>query len=85
MNDLIKKVWISKYALTLGVYEHKVEISSEFPKMCSSVDNSLQCFHKGDWFFTREEAVARAEEIRKNKIVSIKKQLKKLEDMIFHV
>jgi hypothetical protein len=83
MDDIIKKVWISKYALTTGVYEQEVKIPTEFPEMCHPVDTMLQHFHKGDWFLTREEAVARAEDLRKKKIAAVKNQLKKLEGMTF--
>ena len=78
-----KKVWISKYALTQGIYEETVEIYSEFPTMCSDVKYRLSCFHKPFWSNTREEAVAQAEKMRKAKIICIKKQLKKLEEKVF--
>lgn len=37
----------------------------------------------GDWFSTRESAVARAIEIRDKKIASLRKQIAKLEAMTF--
>lgn len=78
-----KKVWISKYSLTRGIYEITVEISNEFPTMCNDVEYTLSCFHKPFWSDTKEEAVAQAENMRKAKIVFIKKQLKKLTEMTF--
>lgn len=78
-----KKVWISKYALTQGIYEKIVEIDNEFPKMCNDVEYTLSCFHKPFWSDTRKEAVAQAKKMQKAKIASIKRQLKKLEEMTF--
>lgn len=44
-----------------------------------------QCFHgQGvEWCKTKEEAIVRAEEMKKRKIVSLKKQIEKLEKMKF--
>lgn len=82
----IKNVWISKYALTQGLYkidevEHCVGISD---KMICQVQAFSVCYHKPDWHLTREEAVARAEIMRKKKIASLKKSLKVLESLNFN-
>lgn len=46
---------------------------------------TIQYYHgKGDeWHETKESAIAKAEEIRKKKINSLKKQIEKLEKMKF--
>lgn len=78
------KVWIAKYALTKGIFEMDVESQSEDGK---SVYGKAwnQCFYgQGvEWCETKSAAIARAEEMRKKKIASLKKQIEKLENMTF--
>jgi hypothetical protein len=42
-----------------------------------------QTIHKPDWHENKDEAIAKAEDMRKKKIVSLKKQIKKLEELKF--
>lgn len=86
----MKKVFITKYALTQGILEEEADITVyqspiEKPREYARV--------KGDWsgypigkeaFYTLEEAVKRAEEMRKKKIESLKKQIVKLEKLSFN-
>ena len=44
-----------------------------------------ECVHGKDWHRTPESALARAEEMRKAKIASLKKSIAKLEAMTFSV
>ena len=73
-------VWCTKHALTKGV-----EYLSGY-----IVNNSFYCkeyfgFHgEGeDWHRTKEQAIARAEQMRLNKIKALKKQIEKLEKLSF--
>ncbi len=80
------KAWISKYALTTGIFEVEVEdCFSIDPNMVAArtPDYPTQNFHKGDWHRTRDEAAAKAEQIRTKKIASLQSQIKKLEGMKF--
>jgi hypothetical protein len=79
------EVFISKYALTTGILKINAEA-------CFNVDPDMiqdktsqypSYYHKGDWHRTREEAVAKAEEMRIRKIASLKKNIKKLETLKF--
>ena len=77
------RIWNSKYALTKGVIEQNgVEVGDSMVKI-----GQLQYLHgEGkEWHRTPEEAVARAEEMRKAKIASVRKQLARLESMRFDV
>lgn len=76
------KAWISKYALTKGIYTN---IVTEFKYTVGMV-----IFGENDSSFlgdgchkTKEEAVAKAEEMRLKRIASLKKQIEKLESMKF--
>lgn len=78
------KVWISKFALTKGIFQMEVRRMSEDNDSVFG-EHTDECFH-GDgkeWHKTEEEAKARAEELRKNKIANLKKQIQKLEEMKF--
>lgn len=79
-------VWISKYALSQGIYSVEVidcfDISPDMVRD-GRKEYSTQFYHGGDWHRTREEAVSRAEQIRSKKIASLKKQIEKLEKRSF--
>lgn len=78
------RVWITKYALSTGIFEMDVESQSEDGKAVYGKAWN-QCFHgQGvEWCKTKAAAIARAEEMRNKKITSLKKQIDKLENMKF--
>ena len=78
--------FVTKYALTKGIVETELDISLQFPGLASARAMGIfAVFHgKGkDWHLDRESAVARAEQMRLNKIVGLRKQIKKLEALSF--
>ena len=77
------KVWITKYALTDGIIEEEAKLCSE--DMIKVEGRYFSYFHSEgkEWHRTEEAAKARAEEMRKKKIASLQKQLKKYEKMRF--
>jgi hypothetical protein len=81
------KVWISKYALTQGIYEAEVEQSTTSPSMVSQKQENTYdtCYHgEGrEWHRTPEEARAKANKMVNDKIKSLEKQLVKLKNMVF--
>ena len=81
MATEIRQVWVSKYALTKGLYEAEV-------RLCESGGSAITTDHrtylaKGDWWDTKEKALGKAEVMRKAKIASLTKQIKALEDKVF--
>lgn len=83
-EENVKTVWISKYALTSGIYELKVDhFSSDGTAVYGK--GQFECFHgEGkNWHITEEDAKKRAEEMRLEKIQSLKKQIEKLEKLRF--
>lgn len=73
--------YITKYALTIGILEVEgVVRHSISPKMFAW---NNQTAHGKDWHRTRELAVARAEEMRKKKIASLKQRIEQLENLAF--
>ena len=81
------RVWITKYALTRGIYQRHVEVcdpeTSPDGMIVSATTGYPAYFRKQDWRHTREEAAARAHEMRVKKIAALKRQIKKLESMTF--
>ncbi|MGN6107825.1 MAG: hypothetical protein ACTHU0_22145 [Kofleriaceae bacterium] len=78
----LRTVWITKYALSQGLYKVKAEIVDGKYASTESKGFSLGLFTR-DWKPSREEAVAEAERMRAMKIASLKKQIAKLEAMTF--
>lgn len=78
------KVWISKYALSTGIFEMEVESVSEDGEAVYGKE-LFQSFHgKGkEWHEFEEDAKRRAEEMRQKKISSLNKQIDKLQKMRF--
>lgn len=81
------KVWITKYALTQGIYEAEVEQSLRSPSMVSQKQaNSYSlCYHGEDqeWHRTEAGAKARANKMVQDKIKSLDKQMAKYRKMVF--
>lgn len=76
--------YITKYALTEGIIESKdAEQSKAYPSMLDVPHLGYVHREGRDWHRTREAALARAEVMRKNKLASLKKQIKKMEELKF--
>lgn len=76
------KVWISKYALSQGVYEEDgVTLSTGDRNFAWK--GALFVKLGRDAHYTEAEAMAAAEAMRKKKIAALHKQIKKLEGMSF--
>lgn len=92
MSEKRTTVYITKYALTKGIYKDKVVIPEDrssshhlllFPKM--AVGSCYNYFYGNDWHHAQHAAVARAKEMRTNKIKSLKRQLKRIQNLKFEV
>lgn len=80
----MKTIWISKYALTQGVFSIEAEIKGALATVRKEGDLTL--FYHGlgrDWHLTKDTALWRAEDMRKRKIDSLRKQITKLKRIIF--
>jgi hypothetical protein len=84
----MKTYYLTKYALTKGILEVQ---SNEPPTKNDDIHyqhknwHEFSCYAKFDEeiFNTKEEAIAKAEEMRCKKIESLKKQIQKLEKKSF--
>ena len=76
-------VWITKYALTKGIYQIDAEGSATSTMVVGKVGGYRQCFHKNEWFESKEDAIANAEERRIKKLQSLDKQIKNVSSIKF--
>ena len=82
------KVWITKYALTDGIIEaiaFKLTYRTYIviPKYRGTKLGVIRLMNILDYSGSKKSAIQKAEEMRQKKITSLKKQIKKLEEMRF--
>lgn len=86
MKREIFTAWITKYALTTGIDMVQAEWCNDISEKMISYGEQFGLgmkAHGNDWHRTPEAAIARAEEMRAAKIAARRKQLDKLERMVF--
>ena len=76
---------ITKYALTQGIFEVEAEVidTPGEPASMIAVRRSGPYYHGTNWHRTKEEAIKKAETMRKKKIASLKEQIAKFEALTF--
>ncbi len=90
MNNEDITAWVTKYALTSGIQKVSGTVRHETNSSLLSFRGGTDCSDSthawgNEWHRTPEAALARAEEMRKNKIASLKKRIAKLESTMFMV
>jgi hypothetical protein len=81
----MKKIFITKYALTSGIMEAEMEIMDD-GKYCYGKPEGYAFatgFHGNDFHLTREEAIKDCHKRKDKKIESLKKQITKIEKLTF--
>lgn len=78
------KAWITKYALTKGIYEIDAEICTN-TSMIQDVNNKYTYYHgEGrQWHLSKEAAITKATQMRDKKVKSLHTQLNKLNKLTF--
>ncbi len=76
------KAWVTKCALTEGIQLVDGEVCHEISSGMLSY-GAYGTAHGKDWHRTPEAALARAEEMRKAKIASLRKSIEKMERLTF--
>jgi hypothetical protein len=85
MDKPVTKVYVTKWVLTRGILEFStsdVRIDDDDCLLGRSGGGSF-CLTSIDWYLSKESAIARANEMRDRKIVSLEKQIAKLKKMEF--
>ena len=78
------KAWITKYALTQGIYEIDAEDCGG--GMIADKSTTWATYFHGegrDWCSTKQAAIKRAEEMRAARIASLNKSIEKLKRITF--
>lgn len=80
------KVYVTKFALTKGILEKEVSISSTSENMVVEIINEVyySYYHKPYWYEDKAEAIKFAEEMKVRKIESLKKSILRLEKLKFN-
>ena len=80
------RVWITKYALSDGilVVDGTVHHSTSSTMLTWGGEFNSRYAHGNEWHRTQEAAIARAEEMRKAKIASLRRRIEKMEALQFH-
>ncbi|WP_448309578.1 hypothetical protein [Pantoea sp. PGP6] len=82
----MKTAYITKYALTFGIYVAKGEVRDDmFIQKAQQPSEFNQYFHGNEWHLSKEEALARAEEMRIRKLKSLDAQIKKVSLLTFDI
>lgn len=79
------RVWITRYALSHGIFDKVVEECGA-AGMVRVVGSSPPIYYHGedrDWHRTREGAIAKAEDTRRRKLATLKKQIAAIERLDF--
>lgn len=74
--------WVTKCALTAGIKVVVGQVNHGISSRMLSYGSAYYA-HGKDWHRTPEDALARAEEMRKAKITSLRRSIDKLEAMTF--
>ncbi|AIM22423.1 hypothetical protein I5P68_10470 [Serratia ureilytica] len=81
----LTKIFVTKYALTVGPQVVMAEVKYEGGSAFWWVGGYHHSAHGKDFWLTKEEALADCERRRKAKLASIDKQAKKIQAMTFTI
>jgi hypothetical protein len=77
------RVWITKHALTKGILQKEVPTYVEFDSLGTMIHVLVPQYNEPDWHTTYAGAVARAEEMRKEKIAKLEEKIERLKKLKF--
>lgn len=81
------RVFISKYALSSGIFSAEAEFleNKDSVKFRRDSASFMEFAHKNEWHSCADKAIERAEEMRIAKLKSLDKQAKKVSAMVFEI
>lgn len=77
------KVYITKYCFTEGILEKETDDKPTDSMIVVRGSGHPQYFHKNDWHADMDSAKKKAEDMRKRRLLSLAKQIQKLEQLSF--
>lgn len=75
------RAFVTKYALSKGILEVEGSRRDKGRGLIVWTNGHMQFFYGNDWHETREAALARAEQMRDNRVKSLRKQIARLESL----
>lgn len=84
-NLSTEKVWVTKYVLTDGFITEVDAVISGGMAIVHPSDGKgyKQYFHGKEWHDRKDEAILRAEDLRRKKIAALRRSIEKIEAMRF--
>lgn len=78
-------VWITKFATTTGIFERDAMVIDDRMVRLANLPGEYGgiYYHKPFWHETREEAITHAKQLQAKKLVSLRRQLAKVEGLRF--
>lgn len=77
------KVWITKYALTSGIFEINAEVDGAMCSYRRSPEHFQEYAHRDEFHLNEDSAKKKAEDMRIKKLQSLDKQIKKISKLVF--
>lgn len=78
------EVFVTKYALTVGIFRSKTDDTTDSETITVKSTDSFNAYYgKGQWVKTKEEAISVAEDMRRRKLKSLKKQILRIKAINF--
>lgn len=77
------KIYVSKYALSSGIFEAMAKVNDGMAT-CKR-GQFTEFFHGKQWHYTKDDAIAEAEEMRIRKLKSLDNKAKKIAALKFEV
>jgi len=75
------KIYVTQYALTKGILERDADINGEMAIVKGSYYS--ETYFKPFWYTSKKEAIKHAEILWKKKIISLREQINRLENLRF--
>lgn len=83
--DEMVKIYVTKYALTSGITEHKAKLINSDSVAVVTNKCGNQYFRGKDFHLRWTDAIERAEEMRIEKLKSLDKQIRKISSINFNI
>ena len=80
-DEIFADIWITKYALTRGIQHENAKLEAGGKVAFTSTDY----YKSGEFELSEEQAVAKAEVMRRKKIASLERKVKQLKQIKFEV
>lgn len=82
-DKAVTEIWVTRWALTQGIFQETAKISADGKMAVYGKGYSRVILHGNDFRLTEEAAIQRAYIMRAKKLLSLQKQINKLQKLSF--